>query len=295
MNKKVIYLLLSVIIMSVLIIYTKIKKTTIDINYTEFDTCDKIQIIQFKDTLTLFKKENKWYSKNELEINDNQIENFKYIIENLTFKNYPSKNFYQNLKHNPTILTNIYSQNELLYSLSIIGASSDGLAMYSQSTFPNNSDTILSYVIGNQEILLNYFSTNELDWSNKKVFPFNKSDFKSIEINFPSAKTNYYVNCLDKKISSKISKKDINEKKLSIYLNTMSNIKFISSVPCNKKSPHKIFTFTVNGFLKYEAYTIIENEIENPSFYILQHQKNCYLMRYIDTDPLLVSGEYLTE
>ena len=159
MNKKVSIGLLLCIVVAIFVIWYKSNPKKIEaINFEEVTQADKIEIINQKDTLVIFKKENQWISKNELEISQNQIEKFQNIIQNLQFKSYPTKNFYQNLQQKSSIIANIYQKSQLLYSVAIAGSSLDGFSLYVQTLYPNSSDTILAYVIGNQDKLINYFS-----------------------------------------------------------------------------------------------------------------------------------------
>ncbi len=296
MNKKVSIGLLLCIVVSILVIWFKSNPEKIEaINFEEVTQADKIEIINQKDTLVIFNKENQWISKNELEISQNQIEKFQNIIQNLQFKSYPTKNFYQNLQQKSSIIANIYQKNQLMYSLAIAGSSLDGFSLYVQTLYPNSSDTILAYVIGNQDKLINFFNSNELEWTDKKVFPLKKSDLKSIAIAYPNSVNNFYINCLDKKITVNDNNYPVNESKLNVYMQTFSTVHFLSSIPCDKKSDQKLFSITLNGYLQYEGFAIEENGILNRNFYVLQHQKNCFLMRYVDTDPLLIKSDYLTQ
>jgi len=296
MNKKVVIGLLALISFSVFVIWykTNSKKTEV-INFEGIYDTNKIEIINKNDTLILLKNTKGWLSKNELEISENNIENFQNTIQNLQFKSFPTKNFYQNLQQKTSLIANIYENEKLQFSLAIIGSSEDGLSLYVQTLYPNKSDTILAYVIGNQGKLINFFSSNELEWTNKKVFPIQNNDFKSIAIDFPSKNNSFYINCFDKKITINSNNFNINESKLTAYINAFSSVHFLSSMPCNKKSDNELFSITINGYLKYEGFTIEENGVINRNFYVLKHQKNCYLMRYLDTDPLLINSEYLTQ
>lgn len=296
MNKKVSIGLLLCIVVAIFVIWYKSNPKKIEaINFEEVTQADKIEIINQKDTLVIFKKENQWISKNELEISQNQIEKFQNIIQNLQFKSYPTKNFYQNLQQKSSIIANIYQKSQLLYSVAIAGSSLDGFSLYVQTLYPNSSDTILAYVIGNQDKLINYFNSNELEWTDKKVFPLKKSDIKSIAIAYPNSLNNFYINCLDKKITVNANNYALNESKLNVYMQAFSSVHFLSSIPCDKKSDQKLFSITLNGYLQYEGFAIEENGIINRNFYALQHQKNCFLMRYVDTDPLLIKSDYLTQ
>ncbi len=296
MNKKIIIGLSVLITFSVFVIWfkTNSKKTEV-INFEGVTEATKIEIIHQKDTLILNKNKKVWFSKNELEISENSIENFQNIIQNLQFKSFPTKNFYENLQQKAGLITNIYSNEKLQYSIAIIGSSEDGLSLYVQTIYPYKSDTILAYVIGNQSKLINYFSYNELEWTNKKVFPIKNIDFKSIAIDFPSKNNSFYINCFEKKITVNSNNLNVNEGKLSAYINAFSSVHFLSLMPCDKKSEKKLFSITINGYLKYEGFAIIENGVINRNFYSIQHQNKCYLMRYLDTDPLLINSEYLTK
>ena len=112
MNKKISIGLLLCIVVSIFVIWYKSNPGKFEaINFEEVTQADKIEIINQKDTLVIFKKENQWISKNELEISQNQIEKFQNIIQNLQFKSYPTKNFYQNLQQKSSITANIYQKN----------------------------------------------------------------------------------------------------------------------------------------------------------------------------------------
>lgn len=296
MNKKIsIGLLVIIMLSTVFILYKTNSKKIDDINFEGVLETNKIEIINQKDTLILTKNQNQWISKNELEISINNIENFQNTIQNLQFKSFPTKNFYQNIQQKTNIIANIYQNENLQYSLAIIGSSADGLSLYVKTLFPNISDTILAYVMGNQVKLINYFSSVELEWTNKKIFPLKKSDFKSIAIDYTNKDNSFYINCYDKKITINTKNFEVNEDKLNSYIHGFSSIHFLSTIPCDKKSNQKLFSIKINGYLNYEGFTIEEKDEINRNYYVLQHQNNCFLMRYLDTDPLLINIEYLID